>query len=208
MDAIPPGLQGPSTKLLSGSHPSYDGDWRPFDGIKRYTNVFIWDKDAGKVLLGFKKRGFGVNLFNGFGGKVEPGETTLQGAMRELKEEAGIEADLTHAGTLLYYGEGIPLGQHVEVFAAHSFQGDPTESEEMRPKWFRLPEDFIQPPTTPNEELPPFPFNKMWEDAKLWIPIMLSGKRFIGRVDFVKITSTAISPEDTEMARWWFGSLD
>jgi 8-oxo-dGTP diphosphatase/2-hydroxy-dATP diphosphatase len=54
------------------------------------------------VLLGYKKRGFGVGKFvilfvlhptvndrfpryNGFGGKVQPGETPLNAAIRELE---------------------------------------------------------------------------------------------------------------------------
>lgn len=44
------------------------------------------------VLLGLKKRGFGTGKWNGFGGKVEPGETIRQAAIREMKEEAGIES--------------------------------------------------------------------------------------------------------------------
>ena len=43
-----------------------------------------------KVLLGMKKRGFGVGRWNGFGGKIEQGETTEQGVRRELSEEVGI----------------------------------------------------------------------------------------------------------------------
>ena len=42
------------------------------------------------VLLGMKKRGFGVGKWNGFGGKVENGETVFDGAMRELQEECSI----------------------------------------------------------------------------------------------------------------------
>lgn len=45
------------------------------------------------VLLGLKLRGFGAGKFNGFGGKVEPGERIRDAAMREMKEEAGIESD-------------------------------------------------------------------------------------------------------------------
>jgi len=37
-----------------------------------------------------KKRGFGVGKWNGFGGKVENGETVFDGAMRELQEECSI----------------------------------------------------------------------------------------------------------------------
>lgn len=36
----------------------------------------------GKVLLGMKKRGFGAGKWNGFGGKVQPGETIEDAARR------------------------------------------------------------------------------------------------------------------------------
>lgn len=44
------------------------------------------------VLLGLKKRGFGTGKWNGFGGKVEANENIRQAAVREMKEEAGIES--------------------------------------------------------------------------------------------------------------------
>lgn len=57
--------------------------WQPFTKVKYYTNAFVV-KD-GKVLLGYKKRGFGVGKYNGFGGKVEPGELPRDAAIRELR---------------------------------------------------------------------------------------------------------------------------
>ena len=36
----------------------------------------------GKILLGKKKRGLGEGKFNGFGGKLEPGEDAFQAAIR------------------------------------------------------------------------------------------------------------------------------
>lgn len=36
----------------------------------------------GRVLLGMKKRGFGVGKWNGFGGKVQLGETIEEAAKR------------------------------------------------------------------------------------------------------------------------------
>lgn len=39
-------------------------------------------REQARVLLGMKKRGFGQGLWNGFGGKVERGESILNGAMR------------------------------------------------------------------------------------------------------------------------------
>jgi len=47
-----------------------------------YTLVFVRDVKNQKVLLGYKKRGFGMNKWNGLGGKVEPNETIEQGAIR------------------------------------------------------------------------------------------------------------------------------
>ena len=42
-----------------------------------------------EILLGFKKRGFGKNLWNGFGGKIEAGESIEEAAQREFFEETG-----------------------------------------------------------------------------------------------------------------------
>ena len=55
--------------------------------VKQLTLVLLHDEN--EVLLGMKKRGFGEGKWNGFGGKVEPGETILDAAVRELEEECG-----------------------------------------------------------------------------------------------------------------------
>ena len=47
---------------------------------KLLTLVMIMKND--KILLGMKKRGFGVNRWNGFGGKLQPGESILDAAKR------------------------------------------------------------------------------------------------------------------------------
>lgn len=47
---------------------------------KIMTLMFVLD--SGRVLLGMKKRGFGVGRWNGFGGKVQAGETVEEGAIR------------------------------------------------------------------------------------------------------------------------------
>jgi 8-oxo-dGTP diphosphatase/2-hydroxy-dATP diphosphatase len=75
-----------------------------------------------KVLLGMKKRGHGEGKWNGFGGKVEKGETIEEAAIRETKEEAGIEINKINKLGIL------------------EFKGSLTESEEMKPKWFHINE--------------------------------------------------------------------
>lgn len=47
-----------------------------------YTCVFVVDDRNNRILLGFKKRGLLKNKWNGFGGKVEPGETVFEAALR------------------------------------------------------------------------------------------------------------------------------
>jgi 8-oxo-dGTP diphosphatase/2-hydroxy-dATP diphosphatase len=51
---------------------------------KLYTLVFVKDSSTKKILLGLKKRGFGMNKWNGFGGKLETNETFLECAERYI----------------------------------------------------------------------------------------------------------------------------
>lgn len=90
--------------------------------------VFV--RETSKILLGYKKRGFGQGWWNGFGGKVEKGETILEGALRELKEESGLTGhDLEQIGVLTLEFEGDPVLLEVHVFSTTKYTGKPTESE-------------------------------------------------------------------------------
>ncbi|KAG0031715.1 hypothetical protein BGZ81_000724 [Podila clonocystis] len=140
---------------------------------KVLTLVLVIDKDNHKILLGYKKRGFGAHLWNGFGGKVEPGETVRQGALRELEEEAGITVDdhkLQKAGILLFVFENDPVGLETHIYHAHEYYGQIRECDEMRPQWFDIKD---------------IPYEQMWEDDKIWLPEMLKGQDpFYGRMYF------------------------
>lgn len=123
-----------------------------------------------EVLLGMKKRGFGLGRWNGFGGKVVAPETIEDAARRELKEEAGIEAaGLEKAGILDFEFVGNPEILQVHVFRAEAFKGELKESEEMRPQWFHV--DNI-------------PFSSMWPDDFYWLPLFLNKKKFKGKFLF------------------------
>ena len=90
-----------------------------------------------QLLLGLKKRGFGVDKYNGFGGKVESGETMREAAVRELKEESGLHANaLRMRGTLLFYMRDSSKIMNVGVYECTDFSGDLAESDEMIPQWF------------------------------------------------------------------------
>ena len=49
---------------------------------RRFSLIFIRDLKNSKVLLGFKKRGFGMNKYVGLGGKVESHESLFECAKR------------------------------------------------------------------------------------------------------------------------------
>lgn len=118
-----------------------------------------------KILLGMKKRGFGAGRWNGFGGKVREDESIEDAAKREVKEECGLEIKrleevglhefefVKERGTIL----------EVHVFRGLSWQGEPFETEEMRPKWFLTSK---------------IPYQDMWPDDILWLPTFLEGKKF------------------------------
>ncbi|KAJ1662748.1 hypothetical protein IW140_005503 [Coemansia sp. RSA 1813] len=139
---------------------------------KLYTLIFPMDNSNGdRVLLGMKKRGFGKDKLNGFGGKVEPEEPISQGACRELLEESGLQCteEPEKCGLLLFYFENDPVAMEVHVFLARSFAGQPEESDEMRPQWFDVHE---------------MPFDQMWADDSLWWPYVLRDQMFVGRFWF------------------------
>lgn len=46
------------------------------------TVIYVIQND--KILLGYKKRGFGMGKWNGFGGKVEPNETIVEAGLMKI----------------------------------------------------------------------------------------------------------------------------
>ena len=123
-----------------------------------------------KILLGMKKRGHGEGKWNGFGGKVEEGETIEEAARRETREEAGIEIKkINKLGVLEFIYQDGSGNMEVHIFYVKEFKGIPTESEEMKPKWFDVNET---------------PFDQMWSDDKYWLPMFLEEKRFKGKFLF------------------------
>ena len=135
--------------------------------LKQATLVFLIKKsDLGiqDMCLAMKKRGFGMNKWNGVGGKVESGETIEQAAIRETEEEIAVHIqDIDKVAELTFHFTHNPSwDQVVHVYLAESWSGDPTESEEMRPQWYTV--DSI-------------PYDNMWPDDKFWLPEIVQGNK-------------------------------
>lgn len=142
--------------------------------LRNATLVFLIKKegrDIKEICLAIKKRGFGVGKWNGIGGKQETNETIEETAKRETKEEIFVDIkDIIKVGELEFYFIDKPeFNQKVHVYLTEKWIGEPKESEEMKPAWFKVEA---------------IPFNTMWVDDPLWLPLVLSGKKIKGKFSF------------------------
>lgn len=149
--------------------PLEEVDWARWVPIDRATLLFVIDEAERRILLIEKKRGLGAGKVNGPGGRIDPGESALDAAVRELREELCVGAtDVVEHGELSFqFADGYRL--HCHVFRGATCIGEPTETDEATPLW--APLDAI-------------PFARMWADDALWLPLLLEKKRFRGRFLF------------------------
>lgn len=138
--------------------------WQPAD-----TAVLTFIRRQGQLLLIVKKRGLGHGKVNAPGGRLEPGETPEQAAVRETQEEVGLTPfGLCSAGRLDFaFTDGYSLRCH--VFTADDCEGTPTETDEASPFWCGETE---------------IPYGRMWSDDRLWVPLMLEDRPFSAQFVF------------------------
>ncbi len=142
-------------------------DWQTWQPVNHATLVFVI-RDS-QVLLIRKRRGLGAGKINGPGGKIDPGETALECAVREVEEELLVTpTGLDQRGELLFqFIDGYSI--HVHVFTATDCQGAPQKTDEAIPLW---------------TDLDQIPYDEMWADDRIWLPLMLAGQTFKGRFIF------------------------
>jgi 8-oxo-dGTP diphosphatase len=140
------------------------------------------------ILLGHKKRGFGVDKWAGIGGRIEVGEGVVEAACREVCEEIGVtisESALQARGVITFRFPHRPSwNQTVHLFVATEWDGEPSESEEMRPAWY-----------APDA----LPFDQMWDDARYWLPQLIAGETLYLLITFGEDNATVSGVVENSM---------
>ena len=153
--------------------------------MNEITATLLFLVKDNKILLAMKKRGFGEGHYNGVGGKVMEDESIEEALIRESKEEIGVApTKFEQVANILFdeFFKGEPALMRIHVFIATKWSGEPTESEEMAPKWFNVKQ---------------IPYEQMWPDDPYWLPRVLNGEKL--NADFKldinsKITSHKVNP--------------
>lgn len=129
--------------------------------MKTCTLLFLLRDD--EILLAMKKRGLGAGHWNGVGGKVEPNESLKEATIRECQEEIGVTPKSLEEVAVhdFLFPDGSP-DMKVHAFITKNWEGEPHETEEMAPKWFKISD---------------IPYTKMWDDDIVWLPLVLQGKK-------------------------------
>ncbi len=138
--------------------------------ILQCSVFYLFDEENNSVLLGYKKRGFGKNQFNGYGGKFDASvdKTIRDTAIRELEEESGIRVqNLWCCGMIEFEFDEHVEAKILQVFVYKSndgknYQGTLVETDEMRPAWYKLQD---------------IPYENMWKDDTYWFPHLFEHKQ-------------------------------
>ena len=128
---------------------------------KQATLLFLIEDN--KILLAMKKRGFGRGRWNGVGGKPEGDESIKQTAIRECTEEIGVVPKTFKQVACLNFffpADKADWNQQVLVYFCTKWQGEPIETDEMKPSWFSIKN---------------IPYDDMWKDDKYWLPKVIRG---------------------------------
>lgn len=142
-------------------------DWTDWKGEIPATLMFV--VRDGEILLIEKKRGHGQGKVNGPGGKIDVGESALDCAVRETREELLISVRKPRKVAELWFQMSDYPSLLCHVFVAEDFDGEPTETEEAVPLWVPLDE---------------IPYDRMWEDDRHWLPLVLAGESLLGKFVF------------------------
>ena len=138
--------------------------------------IFLLKKEDNvtKVLLGLKAKKLGDGKRNGYGGGIKKNESLREAALRELKQELGVEAessDLNEQGFLdILIRTGIwKTERHLlHIFTLSNWRNEFTEGngELTDPQWFNI------------DQLP----TNLIDSDRAWLPYILHGHKVQGSI--------------------------
>lgn len=136
-------------------------DWDNWEASQNCVVVYLFRQGPGgekEVLLIDKKTGLGKGLVNAPGGHIEPEETAVEAAVREYKEETGLDIEAPREVGRLHFQflDGTTL--RGIVYFCDAWSGALRETDEARGFW--CPVKAI-------------PYPRMWEDDRYWLPFAL-----------------------------------
>lgn len=143
------------------------GEWQVIDGVphRRVVLCLIFRSvgTSREVLLGLKRTGFGAGRVVAIGGKVDGVETDLAAAVREVREETGMQlrpSAVRHLGRISWTFPAQPAwSMAATLFAAEQDGTIPVPCDEIEPRWYGV--DSI-------------PWDSMWKDGPYWLPSVLA----------------------------------
>ncbi len=136
-------------------------DWENWVPREEAVICYMVDQKNQKVLLMHKKTGLGEGKVNAPGGRIEPGETALEAAVRECQEEVHMTPQNLEMRMELHFQFKDGYSLRGEAFFCTQWEGEPMETREADPFW--CPLDAI-------------PYERMWEDDIHWLPRALKGE--------------------------------
>lgn len=131
--------------------------------MKLATVCYLIDEENNRILLGRKKYGIAKGVLNGFGGKVEKGETVKNSIIREFNEETGLtisKPDLI--GLLLFKRPSQTV--YAYVYTVKCWVGNVQEGDEMAIEW---------------HDIENIPVNEMWPEDKRWFNFVFEKSGFV-----------------------------
>jgi len=161
----------------------YDNiNWASWQPTERAVIVYITDTKLGKLLLIDKKTGLGKGKVNAPGGHIEPGETSLEAAVRECQEEVSLTPLRPEKRMELHFQFTSGYALYGEAFFTDSWEGTIQSSNEADPFWC---------------DLDKIPWDNMWEDDRRWLPLAMAGKKY--RAFYVFDDDTMLSEKLVEV---------
>lgn len=132
------------------------------------TTMIYLKKDDCYLLLYRNKKEHDINhnKWIGVGGHVEPGETIDECAIREVKEETGLDVhSLSCSGEVLFVDENLKMMMY--IYEITDFSGDLIECNEGELKWIPIKDIYNYP---------------MWEGDKAFLPKLINHEPYFKMV--------------------------